>query len=59
MVRIIFENGEIMECNNVNKIYIENDEVSIETKQFRDIITDLKESVAEKLGVKDYVEHLE
>ena len=47
MVRIIFENGEIMECNNVNKIYIENDEVSIETKQFRDIITDLKESVAE------------
>lgn len=32
MVKIIFNSGEILECDNVNKIYIENDEIPIETE---------------------------
>ena len=57
MVRIIFKNGEIMDCENVEKIYIENENIQLETRQIRDIIADLKEAVGRELGIiKDDVE---
>lgn len=57
-MRIVFKDGNVAFLKNVEKVYIENEDVTIETKRFRDIITDIKEDVGERLGVTEYVEHL-
>lgn len=42
MVKIIFNTGEILECDNVNKIYIENDEIPIETDNIKSLMPEDK-----------------